>query len=246
MPFHDTLIAATAAERAALLSRPLIGAALQGRVGRATYRAFLQQAYHHVRHTVPLLQACQARLAATVAAGDTRLAWLLPALDEYIEEEAGHEQWILDDIAAAGGDRAAAEASAPGHAAEVMVAYAFDGIARGNPLGFFGMVLVLEGTSVALALQAADTLQRSLDLPDAALRYLRSHGTLDQEHTAHFQLLMDDIDDPADQAAIVHAARRFYRLYGAVFDEVAQEAQEAQPGAGAAPTPAAAALQEAA
>ena len=41
--------------------------------------------------------------------------------------------------------------SAPGHACEVMVAYAYDTIARRNPLGFFGMVHVLEGTSSALA-----------------------------------------------------------------------------------------------
>jgi heme oxygenase len=105
----------------------------------------------------------------------------------------------------------------PGHAAEVMVAYAYDTIARGNPLGFFGMVHVLEGSSVALALLAADRIQQQLGLPDAAFSYLRSHGTLDREHTQHFELLMDRIESPADQDAIVHAARAFYRLYGDVF-----------------------------
>ena len=47
--------------------------------------------------------------------------------------------------------------------------------------------------------------------------YLRSHGTLDREHTAHFALLMDQISDPQDQADIIHCARNFYRLYGEVF-----------------------------
>jgi heme oxygenase len=98
-----------------------------------------------------------------------------------------------------------------------MVAYAYDTIARRNPLGFFGMVHVLEGTSVSLALMAADAIQRPLQLPDAAFSYLRSHGTLDVEHTAHFARLMDRIDDPRDQADIVHAARAFFRLYGDVF-----------------------------
>ncbi|MDP2006966.1 MAG: biliverdin-producing heme oxygenase, partial [Rubrivivax sp.] len=50
-----------------------------------------------------------------------------------------------------------------------------------------------------------------------AFSYLRSHGTLDLEHTAHFELLMDRIEDTQDQAAIVHAARAFFRLYGDVF-----------------------------
>ena len=98
-----------------------------------------------------------------------------------------------------------------------MVAYAYDTIARRNPLGFFGMVHVLEGTSVALALQAADRIQKPLGLPDAAFSYLRSHGTLDRQHTATFEGLMDRIEDAQDQRDIVHAARTFYRLYGDVF-----------------------------
>src|SRR5512137_751605 len=48
-----------------------------------------------------------------------------------------------------------------------------------EPLGFFGMVHVLEGTSVSLALLAADAIQKPLKLPYAAFGYLRSHGTLD-------------------------------------------------------------------
>jgi Iron-containing redox enzyme len=98
-----------------------------------------------------------------------------------------------------------------------MVAYAYDTIARGNPVGFFGMVLVLEGTSVALALNAADRIQHALRLPANAFSYLRSHGELDREHTAHFAVLMNRLDDPDDQQAVIHAAKMFYRLYGDVF-----------------------------
>jgi hypothetical protein len=98
-----------------------------------------------------------------------------------------------------------------------MVAYAYDSIARGHPLGFFGMVHVLEGTSVALALNAAERIQSALALPDDAFSYLRSHGELDREHTAQFAALMNRIDDSADQTAIVHAAKMFYRLYADVF-----------------------------
>jgi hypothetical protein len=82
------------------------------------------------------------------------------------------------------------------------------------------MVHVLEGTSVTLALAAADQIQRALALPDAAFGYLRSHGELDREHTAQFGLLMDRIEDAADRDAIVHGARAFYRLYGDLFREL--------------------------
>ena len=135
----------------------------------------------------------------------------------YVEEETGHEEWILDDIVACGGDREVTSKSRPRLVTEVMVAYGYDTIARGNPLGFFGMVYVLEGTSVALALMAADRIQEALVLPNAAFSYLRSHGTLDLEHTDHFESLMGHIDRPEDQEAIVHAAKAFYQLYGDVF-----------------------------
>jgi len=210
MSFHRQLLEQTAAARQGLLATPIIQGALRGEVSLPSYLAFLREAYHHVRHTVPLLQAMQAALPA-------QHAWLHGPLRQYIEEEAGHDEWILDDIRACGGDAGAVRHGAPGHATEVMVAYAYDTLERGNPLGFFGMVHVLEGTSVSLALLAADAIQRPLALPDAAFSYLRSHGTLDQEHAAHFALLMDLIGDPQDQAAIVHAARAFYRLYGDVF-----------------------------
>lgn len=210
MSFHDRLLAETRTEREALTTVPIIQACLGGRVSLPSYVAFLTQAWHHVRHTVPLLAACRDRLPA-------RLDWMRPALDEYVDEERGHDAWILADLAACGADATAIAAGQPGFDAEVMVAYAYDTIARGNPLGFFGMVHVLEGTSVALALMAADRIQQALALPPSAFSYLRSHGLLDREHTAHFAQLMDRLTDPADHEAVLHAARMFYRLYGNVF-----------------------------
>ncbi|WP_298825373.1 iron-containing redox enzyme family protein [uncultured Piscinibacter sp.] len=220
--FFQQLVRDTADARLGLVAAPIIQGCLQGRVSLPSYVAFLTEAYHHVRHTVPLLRACKAALPPQHA------QWLDAALDEYVEEEAGHDEWILDDIAACGFDADAVRHGRPGHATEVMVAYAYDQIARRNPLGFFGMVHVLEGTSVALALQAADQIQAHLKLPDRAFSYLRSHGTLDQQHTAHFAQLMDRIDDSADRAAIVHAARAFYRLYGDVFRGLPLPAPEAE------------------
>ena len=213
MSFHARLLADTTRERTELQSLPIVQRALAGRIRREEYAAFLGQAYHHVRHTVPLLMACGARLPASHE-------WLRRAVAEYIEEEIGHEEWILDDLEAMGEDRARWAASAPLHATELMVAYAYDGIARVSPLSFFGMVLVLEGTSVALATRAAEAIERSLGLPRTAFTYLRSHGDLDIEHTGFYERLMDRIEDPAEQAVIIHAARRFYRLYADIFRSI--------------------------
>jgi hypothetical protein len=200
----------TAAGRDALLSTPIIRRALGGDVSRREYLAFLEQAYHHVRHTVPLMMGMGYHLPE-------RLRWMQPAIAEYIEEEIGHDEWILDDIAASGGDAAATRRSTPLPATEMMVAYAHDTIHRGNPVGFLGMVFVLEGTSAALATVAAGAIQRALDLPQTALRYLTSHGALDQEHVGFYASLVNRIDDEVDQHVLIHAANRFYELYGDIF-----------------------------
>jgi pyrroloquinoline quinone (PQQ) biosynthesis protein C len=210
MSFHEQLARATAPDREFLLSAPVIRHALAGDVTRELYVAFLTQAYHHVRHTVPLLMAVGARLP-------DRHDWLRGAVLHYLEEETGHEEWILNDIERAGGDRAAAAASEPAVATEAMVAYAYDTVFRRNPVGFFGMVHVLEGTSVALALNAADRIQKVLELPVTAFTYLRSHGELDKEHINDLGAILERLTDDEDRAAVIRCARGIYWLYGNVF-----------------------------
>jgi pyrroloquinoline quinone (PQQ) biosynthesis protein C len=208
--FAEELRSATAAARQELLAAPIITECLAGRVSRESYAAFLTEAYHHVKHTVPLLMACGSRLP-------DRLEWLRRGVASYIEEEYGHEQWILNDIATAGFDAEAAQRRGPSPATEIMVSYAYDTVLRGNPVGFFGMVFVLEGTSAAIATRAAEIIATTLALPRRACTYLLSHGSLDVEHVGHFDALMDRLDDATDHRAVLHAARMFYRLYGDVF-----------------------------
>jgi pyrroloquinoline quinone (PQQ) biosynthesis protein C len=220
--FIDDLRRQTATEREFLLSAPVIGRCLAGAIDRDLYVAFLTQAYHHVRHTVPLLALVRERLPA-------RLGWLAVDLDHYLEEEAGHEQWVLADIAASGGDRVAAERSSPAPATEAMVAYAYDTVTRGNPVGFFGMVFVLEGTSTALALQAADSIERAIRLPGRALTYLRSHGELDQQHVGHLSGILERLTEADDRASITRCAKVIYWLYAQMFRGLETALVEAAP-----------------
>ena len=217
MTFYEQLQAATEKERADLLTTPIIRAAVDGEVGLPAYIAFLTEAYHHVKHTVPLLMACGARLPE-------HYEWLRQALAGYINEEMGHHEWILDDIRACGGDADAVRAGQPAIPTEIMVAYAYDTIQRGNPAGFFGMVFVLEGTSVQLAHLAAKGLREALGLPEQAFTYLTSHGALDVSHVQYFESLVNRIDSQAERDAIVHCAKVFYRLYGDIFRQLGWEA----------------------
>ncbi len=217
MTFFEQLQAQTTEERAYLMRAPVIQKALAGELSVDSYVAFLTQAYHHVKHTVPLLMACGARLPE-------RLEWLRQAVAEYVEEEYGHQEWVLNDIAACGSDPQAVRHGEPALPTELMVSYVYDRIARHNPVSFFGMVFVLEGTSIALATQAATAIQGSLKLPAGAFTYLNSHGTLDLEHIQFFEQLVNRLDDPQDRAAVLHTAKVVYRLYADMFHGIPVDA----------------------
>jgi len=206
MTFFERLEKTTARERAELAESAIVVDALAGNVTHAQYIEFLSRAFHHVKHTPSLLMACGARLA------DDR-EWLRAEVAEYAQEEIGHHEWILNDIAAAGGDAEAVRRSAPELNTELLVAYAYDTIMRRNPVGLFGMVYVLEGTSIRLATEVAQAVQNALHLPSNAFSYLMSHGALDIEHMGHFERLMNRLDREDDRAAVEHCAKVCFRLY---------------------------------
>jgi long-subunit acyl-CoA synthetase (AMP-forming)/pyrroloquinoline quinone (PQQ) biosynthesis protein C len=246
MNFFNRLQAATENERAHLLQAPIIAQALDGSISHETYLAFLHEAFHHVKHTVPLLMAVGAKIPE-------KKEWLRNAVAEYIEEELGHQEWILNDIAVCQAamqgknilekneagktsltdeEYAALRENARGTQAsietELMVAYAYDTINRSNPLGFFGMVHVLEGTSITTADQAAAGIQKALGLPNKAFTYLKSHGALDLEHVKFFEELMNQITDPQEQDGIIHSAKVFYRLYADIFYSLTKDTSRTQ------------------
>jgi pyrroloquinoline quinone (PQQ) biosynthesis protein C len=209
MSFYETLSKETEAARRELYTVPQLIDGLRGDISRDTYIAYLTEAYHHVRHTVRYMMAMGARLPE-----DKK--WLHDAISEYIEEEKGHEEWILNDIQAAGGDKERARNAAPNLETQVLVAYNYDYIARKNPIGFLGMVFMLESTSIQIANNGADAVKTKLGLPQSAFTYLYSHGALDIEHLKFFEQLVNKISDPDDQTAIIEVAQNTFRLFANV------------------------------
>ena len=206
MTFYERLMKETESARSELYTVPQLTDGLRGNINRETYIAYLTEAYHHVRHTVRFLMAMGARLP-----DDKK--WLHDAISEYIEEEKGHEEWILNDIAAAGGDKEAARNATPNLATQVLVSYNYDYIARKNPVGFLGMVFMLESTSTQIANTGADAVMKNLGLPKSAFTYLYSHGALDIEHLKFFEKLVNGVTAPEDQAAIIEVANNTFRLF---------------------------------
>jgi pyrroloquinoline quinone (PQQ) biosynthesis protein C len=217
MSFYAQLIAETADSRDAFFAIPLVQHTIRNGAPRSLYLDFLAEAYHHVKHTFPLLALAASRTS------DERYQ---DALVEYMEEERGHENWILDDIRALGGDADAVRNGQGGPACRIMVAYAYYAIEHISPYAFLGSVHVLEGMSVLLADQVADAMKASLGLEsDTGFSYLRTHGSPDTEHVAFFRNLVDGFDDRKTQRIIIDNAAIFYRLYGAIFYDLGARAE---------------------
>ncbi|EGR4314099.1 biliverdin-producing heme oxygenase [Vibrio cholerae] len=221
--FFQRLQKETQSAQQQMLQAPVFAACARGEITLDMYLSFLTQAYHHVKHTVPLLMACGGRLS-------DRYEWVRIAIADYIDEEKGHQEWILNDIRVCGGDAQAVRNNQGGGQVstpiELMVAYLYHQIDRANPLALFGMVWVLEGTSVGVGGNIARLVKQQLNLPAKAMSYLTSHSELDQDHIRFFESLMDKITAEEDQQAIIHSANQVFYLYGQMLRELLPQTQQ--------------------
>lgn len=217
--FFEKLTEETVLERQALYQVPQIIDAIQGNITREAYISYLTEAYHHVKHTLPLLMLVGSRFSEDKE-------WAREAFVKYISEEVGHHEWILNDIRNTGGDAESARNSEPKIATELMVAYAYDLITRKNPLAFLGMVFVLEGTSTSLAVEAAEKIRSSLSLKRNCFSYLLSHGEIDVGHMKFFTSIVNRIDNKSDQEAIIKSAKIFFKLFADIFRNIPNHKQK--------------------
>jgi hypothetical protein len=213
MSQFQQLLTQTSSARQQFIELPLIQETMRQGGPKSLYLDFLGQAYHHVKHTPALLALATSRCGPH----DRRYQ---SALLEYLGEEQGHDEWILDDIDALGGDSDAVRRGSPRLPCKVMVSHAYYLTDHVSPYGLLGMIHVLEGMSVALAGQAARAIRSSLQVgSDAGFKYLTTHGDLDLGHTKLFEKLLEGLD-PRHLPLVIESACDFYRLYGAVFQDI--------------------------
>jgi len=213
MSAYLKLVEQTTSSRQQFIELPLIQEVLRGGASKELYLDFLGQAYHHVKCTAPLMA-----LAAGRCGGEDRR--YQAALFEYVKEEYGHDEWILEDIEALGGGAEAVRRSSPRLPCKVMVGHACYLVDRVSPYALLGMIHVLEGMSVALAGRAVRAIRNAIcGTGEAGFKYLMTHSDLDIEHTRFFEDLMCGIDE-RHLPTVIESACDFYVLYGAIFRDL--------------------------
>lgn len=212
--FFITLVELTDAARRSLEEIPKMHAMIHNGLTLAEYRAFLHDIYHVVWHFCPVMAAGASRL-------DDRFAEVRYELYERIEEEKGHEAWVLEDIEAVGGDVAGARANPPSAPVQAMVAYNYYAADRLHPCSVLGMLYMLEVVSSVYAGRTSESIARAIgrDVEAGGFRFLSSHSTLDADHLAKLNVLIKKVGDPAAQEAIIQSTRVNFFQFGHMFRE---------------------------
>jgi pyrroloquinoline quinone (PQQ) biosynthesis protein C len=214
MSFFITLVEDSDAGRRALEDEPRVHAMIHDGLTLEEYRGFLHDLYHIVWHFCPVMAGAVARCGDEFR--DVRYA-----LYERIEEEKGHESWVLEDIEAMGGDVAAARANPPSAPVQAMIAFNYHGAERVHPCSVLGMLYMLEVVSSVYGGRVSDSIARALgrDVSGGGFRFLTSHATMDVDHMASLNRLVKTIADPGAQRSIINATRVNFFQFRLMFSD---------------------------
>jgi Iron-containing redox enzyme len=141
-----------------------------------------------MRATVPLLQAAATR-AEERAPRDPVCAELVPYFLAHAEEERGHDEWLLEDMAGLGIPRAEVLARLPPPDVAAMIGTQYYLIAHAHPIALLGCFAVLEGSPLTEP-DLAGLAARS-GIPRPLLRTLDKHALLDPHHRDDLDALLD-------------------------------------------------------
>lgn len=218
MSFYESLLAQTQAERDYLLGAPIIQQAMTGQVALHSYIAFLTEAYHHVKHTVPLLMACGAPAGASgVAARGHRRVHRGGVRPPGVGTQRHRRLWRRSGSGAQ-------RHPAPAHRTDGGLCLRPHRPTQ--PGEFLRHGQRPRRHQHRPGHPGGRHHQDKLQLPNKAFSYLNSHGSLDLEHIEFFKKLMNRLDNDDDKAAVVHTAKVVYRLYGDMFRSLPLSTEE--------------------
>lgn len=148
----------------------------------------LKVSYQVIRASTMLLELARDQ-AARLAPADPLASRLSAYLAQHVEEERGHDEWLLKDLGALGISGEAARAEIPSPFVAGMVGAQHYWALHTHPVAILGYISVLEGEppEEGFFLGAA----RRSGLPEEAFSTLRYHARVDREH---WQDLLDLLD----------------------------------------------------
>jgi pyrroloquinoline quinone (PQQ) biosynthesis protein C len=189
---------------------------------------FLIQAHCLTRNGLTLMAV--ARECALAAGTEDAVARKLAAyLQVHLEEERGHDQWLLDDIRSLGFEEREVLRAQPCSALVELVGAQYFWMMHVHPVAIMGYLTLMEGYA-PLASQL-DEIRERTGVPESAFRCLRRHAEDDPEHLAELNRTLDDMNLSVEQARAVGMCA-FAAIEGlsALFEELLESGDRATTG----------------
>ncbi len=116
---------------------------------------------------------------------------LVPFLTRHIREESGHDEWVLESVAALGGDPDALRRAPPPPAVAALIGSQYYWVDVGHPVAIVGFFAVVEGTPSRV--EEIDAARERSGLPRAAFETFYRHAVIDQRHGAEIYAMLDTL-----------------------------------------------------
>ncbi len=212
LPFFTELITETDEARREFENHPVVLDAVANGLIVHRYRRLLVQLYHVVWHFNPVCAAAASRMP-------DEFREVRYFLYEHMHEEAGHEQWVLNDLQAVGVTESEALQAEPDPYTSALCGFNYWCADRRHPCSVLGMMYTLEviasvyGGAFSVAVKEALLLEG-----DRGITFIASHATMDAEHMIDLRKILNTLEAPAPRAAIIESSRMNFHHFTRMFE----------------------------
>jgi 3-oxoacyl-[acyl-carrier-protein] synthase-3 len=198
-----------------LETTPLLRRLSRGQITLADYQALLL----NLRQQVKDGALWMSRAASNIA--EPHLEIRSRVMRHAITEHRDY-RLLEADYVAAGGLLETIQNADKNIGSEALSAWMFHQASQPNPFGLLGAMWIIEGLGSIKAREWGKSIQKTLSLPDNAVRFLLYHGENDTGHIAEFREMLEMVlPDDAVARRIVRTAEVTARLYALQIEEIA-------------------------
>lgn len=214
LPFFADLVIRTDEARRAFETNPVVLDAVANGMPVERYRALLLELYHVVWHFNPVCAAAASRMPDT----HRQIRY---HLYEHMHEELGHEEWVMNDLAAVGVPREQVLAHAPSPFTLALNGYNYWAADRRHPCSALGMLYALEVIASVYGGPFASAIKESLLLEgEQGISFIGSHATMDAEHMAELRKVLETVRDDEAKEAVVESTLMNFHHFTRMFETI--------------------------
>jgi pyrroloquinoline quinone (PQQ) biosynthesis protein C len=214
LPFFADLVTRTDEDRRGFENHPVVMDAVAKGMSVERYRALLLELYHVVWHFNPVCAAAASRM-------DDRYQSIRHFLYEHMQEESGHETWVMNDLEAVGVAPQITRDHGPSVNTLALNGYNYWAADRRHPCSVLGMLYALEVIASVYGGPFASAIRESLLLDgDRGVSFIDSHATMDAKHMAELRTVLNQIQDDKARDAVVEAVRVNFNHFTRIIEAI--------------------------